>query len=82
MASDALVFAGTPGQLVERIAAWGELGYDGVRLRPARLTRDLEQIAEWVLPAFGRADAAGTTLRERLGFERPANRYTDEEAAA
>ena len=58
------------------------LGYDGVRLRPARLTRDLDQVAEWVLPAFDRADAAGTTLRERLGFERPANRYAVEETAA
>ena len=82
VASDALVFAGTPGQLVERIAAWGELGYDGVRLRPARLPRDLEQLADWVLPALGRPDASGTTLRERLGFERPANRYAVEETAA
>ncbi|MFC5789433.1 LLM class flavin-dependent oxidoreductase [Agromyces tardus] len=81
-ASDALIVAGTPEQLVERIAALTALGYDGVRLRPARLTRDLEQLAEWVLPAFERADAAGTTLRERLGFERPASRYAAEEVAA
>ena len=80
--SDALIFAGTPEALVEQIDAWTALGYDGVRLRPARLTRDLDQIAEWVLPAIDRADAAGATLRERLGFERPATRYTVEETAA
>ncbi|MFF2370690.1 LLM class flavin-dependent oxidoreductase [Agromyces sp. NPDC058110] len=76
LASDALVFAGTPEQLLERIDAWTALGYDGVRIRPARLPHDLEQLADWVLPALGRADAAGTTLRERLGFELPENRYT------
>lgn len=80
--SDALIFTGTPESLVERITAWTDLGYDGVRLRPARLTRDLEQLTDWVLPAFERADAAGTTLRERLGFERPANRYAAKETAA
>ena len=80
--SDALIFAGTPEALVEQIEAWTDLGYDGVRLRPARLTHDLDQIAEWVLPAFDRADAAGATLRERLGFERPDNRYAVEETAA
>lgn len=80
--SDALIFAGTPDALVERIEAWTTLGYDGVRLRPARLTRDLEHIATWVAPRFDRADAAGATLRERLGFERPANRYAAKETAA
>ena len=80
--SDALIFAGTPDALVDRIRAWTELGYDGVRLRPARLTRDLDQVAAWVLPAFDRADAASTTLRERLGFELPVNRYTAKETAA
>ncbi|SFR69470.1 Flavin-dependent oxidoreductase, luciferase family (includes alkanesulfonate monooxygenase SsuD and methylene tetrahydromethanopterin reductase) [Agromyces sp. CF514] len=76
LTSDALIFAGTPEQLLERIDAWTALGYDGVRIRPARLPRDLEQLADWVLPALPRADAAGTTLRERLGFELPENRYT------
>lgn len=80
--SDALIFAGTPEALVEVIGAWTALGYDGVRLRPARLTRDLEQIATWVAPEFARADAAGATLRERLGFERPASRYAAKEVAA
>ncbi|MET4156733.1 LLM class flavin-dependent oxidoreductase [Agromyces sp. PvR057] len=82
VASDALVFAGTPEQLLERIHAWTALGYDGVRIRPARLPRDLEQLADWVLPALGRSDAAGSTLRERLGFELPENRYTAAAAAA
>lgn len=80
--SDALIFAGIPEALVERIEAWTELGYDGVRLRPARLTRDLEQIATWVAPEFARADGAGATLRERLGFERPASRHAAKETAA
>ncbi|WP_395242556.1 LLM class flavin-dependent oxidoreductase [Agromyces sp. MMS24-K17] len=82
VASDALVFAGTPEQLLELIAAWGDAGYDGVRLRPARLPRDLEQIADWVVPGLDRPDAPGRTLRERLGFERPTNRHSHEEVAA
>ncbi|HEU0182418.1 MAG TPA: LLM class flavin-dependent oxidoreductase [Agromyces mariniharenae] len=82
VASDALVFAGTPDELVDRIVAWGALGYDGVRLRPARLPRDLEQLADWVLPALDRSAGSGATLRERLGFELPANRYAREDAAA
>ncbi|WP_394552662.1 LLM class flavin-dependent oxidoreductase [Agromyces sp. MMS24-JH15] len=82
VASDALVFAGTPDRLLELIAAWGDLGYDGVRLRPARLPRDLEQIADWIVPELHRADAPGRTLRDRLGFERPANRHTEQEVAA
>lgn len=81
VASDALVFAGTPEQLLERIDAWTAAGYDGVRVRPARLPRDLEQLADWVLPKLGRSDASGSTLRERLGFELPENRHTAGRAA-
>lgn len=82
LASDALVFAGTPDQLAEQIDAWTALGYAGVRLRPARLSRDLEQIADWVVPSLGRTDGSGDTLRERLGFEPAVNRYARNEEAA
>ncbi len=83
LASDATVFAGTPAQLLERIEAWTAAGYAGVRLRPARLPRDLEQLADWVLPALGRRDDAAATLRARLGFPEAITRHRTraEEAA-
>ncbi|UOQ90480.1 LLM class flavin-dependent oxidoreductase [Agromyces endophyticus] len=76
LTSDALVYAGTPAGLVERLDALGAAGYAGVRLRPARLPRDLEQLADWVLPALGRRAAPADTLRERLGLAPAVNRYT------
>ncbi|CAN5151508.1 LLM class flavin-dependent oxidoreductase [soil metagenome] len=79
--SDALLLAGTAADVAEQLLRWYDRGIDGVRLRPARLPRDLEEITENVVPllrAAGaldrRADAA--TLRERLGFGHPDNRYT------
>ncbi|NYD67301.1 LLM class flavin-dependent oxidoreductase [Agromyces atrinae] len=81
LASDALVFAGTPADLVDLLESWRAVGYTGFRLRPARLPDDLRQIVEHVRPRVA-APADAPTLRERLGFEPAANRYTDTEENA
>ncbi|TFV98052.1 LLM class flavin-dependent oxidoreductase [Leifsonia flava] len=85
LASDALIFAGTPDGLIDQLDAWTALGYDGFRLRPARLPHDLVAITEKVLPRLGREDAAasdGRTLRERLGFGRAENRHASTPASS
>lgn len=86
LASDALIFAGTAAQLRDQIESWTELGYEGFRLRPARLPHDLVAITEELLPLLERSTASteAATLRERLGFERAENRYakSKKEAAA
>lgn len=80
-ASDALIAATTADDLAARIAAWHDLGYDGVRLRPARLPDDLTRIGRDVLPileAAGRHRPArdGTTLRASLGLPQAESRFT------
>jgi alkanesulfonate monooxygenase SsuD/methylene tetrahydromethanopterin reductase-like flavin-dependent oxidoreductase (luciferase family) len=54
---------------------------DGVRLHPAVLDVDLEELAQQVLPELRRRGAlqpvlSGGTFRDLLGLERPENRYT------
>ncbi|WP_020668506.1 LLM class flavin-dependent oxidoreductase [Amycolatopsis nigrescens] len=77
----ALEFVGTPAGLAERLVEGaGTAGLDGFLLRPAVLPDDLRLVAEQVVPALRAAGAfrheyTGTTLRDHLGFERPANRY-------
>ncbi|TNM70244.1 LLM class flavin-dependent oxidoreductase [Streptomyces sp. NP160] len=83
--SDALVFAGTPGELADLALGWQEAGLDGLRLRPAVLPDDLVAITRGLVPELQRRGAfrlayAETTLRERLGLPRPANRYALEAA--
>lgn len=77
--SDALIIAGTPADVAEQLQHWWQGGLDGVRLRPARLPHDLERFANDVAPllAFGLTErpVSATSLRERLGLGRPANRY-------
>ncbi|MET0725834.1 MAG: LLM class flavin-dependent oxidoreductase [Leifsonia sp.] len=78
LVSDALVFAGSPDELHDRLDAWTALGYDGFRLRPARLPHDLVAITEKLLPRLERGTEANSemaTLRERLGFDRVTSRY-------
>lgn len=83
--SDTIVFGGTPAELAERLIAWQSLGYDGFRLRPATIPGDLRAITRAVVPllvdrnAFRTHDAP-RTLRESLGFTRPANRFTSARA--
>ncbi|TDD52916.1 LLM class flavin-dependent oxidoreductase [Kribbella antibiotica] len=66
---------------VEGLAAlvreWQTAGADGVHFRPASLEIDVPVIAEKLLPLLKvtAADRPGTTLRNRLGLSRPANRY-------
>lgn len=85
--SDALVFAGTPAELADLALEWSEAGLDGLRLRPAALPDDLRAVTRALVPELQRRGAfrtayAETTLRERFGLARPANRYapTDGEA--
>ena len=79
--SDALVFDGTPAELVDLIVRWQRLGLDGVRLRPAVNATDLPAIVDEVVPLLQRADLFrtayrdGETLRERLGLPVADNRY-------
>ena len=79
--SDALVFDGTPTELVDLLLRWQEFGIDGVRLRPAVNATDLPVIVNEVVPLlqqagrFRTAYADGETLRERLGLPITPNRY-------
>jgi len=80
--SDALVFVGTPPDLVEVMVAWRAEAIDGFRLRPGALPHDLEGITRRVVPLLQergifRRDYEETTLRERIGLLRPENRYAD-----
>ncbi|MEH3133265.1 MAG: LLM class flavin-dependent oxidoreductase [Mycolicibacterium neoaurum] len=78
--SDAKVFVGTPAQLADLLGQWDTAGADGFRLRPAALPDDLHQITGGLVPELQRRGAFrdsydGSTLRERFGLSRPANRY-------
>jgi alkanesulfonate monooxygenase SsuD/methylene tetrahydromethanopterin reductase-like flavin-dependent oxidoreductase (luciferase family) len=78
--SDALSFTGTPDELADLIEGWHALGVDGFRLRPAVNGVDLPAIVEDLVPRLQRREVfrrayADTTLRERLGLDRPASRY-------
>ena len=75
-----------PGELADQVAAAQRAGADGVRLRPARLPRDLEWIAEALLPELRRREliasppapkpsAASPTLRQRFGLTEATNRF-------
>ena len=80
-ASDALVLAGSPGEVAGQLEHWAGLGLHGVRLRPARLPRDLERFAADVAPLLAGAGlldrpAGASSLRERLGLAQPASRYS------
>ena len=79
--SDALVFDGTPTELVELLVRWQRLGVDGVRLRPAVNATDLPAIVDEVVPLLQKAGKFRTayrdseTLRQRLGLAVADNRY-------
>ena len=79
--SDALVFAGSATDLVDRLLEWQRLGIDGARLRPAVNAADLPVIVDEVVPLLQRAGRFrsgyrdGETLRERLGLPIAPNRY-------
>lgn len=79
--SDALVFDGTPTELVDLLLRWQGHGVEGVRLRPAVNATDLRVIVDEVVPLlqqagrFRTAYKDGETLRERLGLPIAENRY-------
>jgi alkanesulfonate monooxygenase SsuD/methylene tetrahydromethanopterin reductase-like flavin-dependent oxidoreductase (luciferase family) len=78
--SDAVIFAGTPAQLADRLIDWAGAGLTGFRLRPAALPHDLEQITDQLVPELQRrgafrAEYEADTLRGLLGLPRPVNRY-------
>ena len=79
--SDALVFDGTPTELVDLIVAWRQSGIEGIRLRPAVNATDLPAIVDEVVPTLQRAGLFrtayddGETLRDRLGLPVAVNRY-------
>lgn len=79
--SDALVWGGSPAELVELLLDWQRLGVDGVRLRPAVNAVDLPAIVDEVVPLlqharkFRPAYRDGETLRERLGLPVAPSRY-------
>lgn len=80
LASDALVFAGTPAGLADLLQEWHASGLTGFRLRPAVLGHDLDQIVDGLVPELQRRGAfrtayAASTLRGHLGLARPANRF-------
>ncbi|MFE5837751.1 LLM class flavin-dependent oxidoreductase [Arthrobacter sp. NPDC056493] len=72
-------FAGTAAELTELLASILETA-DGVRLHPAVLDVDLEELAQLVLPALRRRGVLapqqpGCTFRDLLGLQRPSSRY-------
>ena len=79
--SDALVFGGSPTQLVDMLLQWQRLGLDGARLRPAINATDLPVIVDEVVPVLQQAGrfrtgyTDGETLRQRLGLAVAPNRY-------
>ncbi len=89
LSSDALVVAGTPAALAERLLDGQCHGLDGFRLRPARLPADLDAIADALVPALEAAGVRpasaasagdGATLRDALGLVRPDNLFTTQAA--
>ncbi|MFC4591393.1 LLM class flavin-dependent oxidoreductase [Sphaerisporangium corydalis] len=80
LASDALVFTGTPERLADLLLDWRAAGLSGYRLRPGTLPHDLTAITRGLVPALQARGAfrgayETTVLRERLGLPRPAGRY-------
>ncbi|GAA4773033.1 LLM class flavin-dependent oxidoreductase [Microbacterium gilvum] len=74
-----LRWAGDAHGLAALVARLAEVS-DGVRLHPAVLDVDLEELGRLVLPALRRtigfrSPVAGATLRETLGLAKPANRF-------
>jgi alkanesulfonate monooxygenase SsuD/methylene tetrahydromethanopterin reductase-like flavin-dependent oxidoreductase (luciferase family) len=78
--SDALVYSGTPTELVDLFEAWHAVGIEGFRLRPATIPADFDAITHEVVAEL--ADRSlrppsyqEQTLRARLGLRRPENRF-------
>jgi hypothetical protein len=79
-------FVGTAAGLTELLAVLLETA-GGVRLHPAVLDVELEELAQLVLPALRRRGLLapvrpGVSFRELLGLRRPASRYAAVQPAA
>ncbi|MEV8374403.1 LLM class flavin-dependent oxidoreductase [Kribbella sp. NPDC056861] len=74
-------YVGGVDGLADLIGEWQAAGVDGVHLRPASLELDVPVIAERLVPLLRERELVGpvveraTSLRNRLGLKRPANRY-------
>jgi alkanesulfonate monooxygenase SsuD/methylene tetrahydromethanopterin reductase-like flavin-dependent oxidoreductase (luciferase family) len=71
--TDTGIYAGSAAAIADRIEAWRELGYAGVRLRPATLPDDLDAIARDLAPELRRRGLArdaydADSLRGLLGL--------------
>ena len=85
-------FTGTAAELVELLAgllspAGGQAAADGIRLHPAVLDTELEELSRLVLPELRRRGILApverdATLREQLGLARPASRYASDASPA
>jgi len=85
-------FTGTAAELVELLAgllspAGGQAAADGIRLHPAVLDTELEELSRLVLPELRRRGILApverdATLREQLGLARPASRYSSDASPA
>ncbi|ALM86498.1 LLM class flavin-dependent oxidoreductase [Bordetella sp. N] len=80
--ADGAYYVGTPDTLAARIVDFKARGYDGVRVHPRHLARDLAAIDHAVLPRLRDAgllpengNAPGVSLRQRLGLAPALNRY-------
>ncbi|WP_265522383.1 LLM class flavin-dependent oxidoreductase [Oerskovia flava] len=79
--TDSLTHVGTARDLAATVEEWTEGGSaDGFHLRPSSLSTDLDAIVDQVVPLLQSAEIfrreyPGTTLRQTLGLERPANRF-------
>jgi len=71
--TDARILTGSAADVAVVVAAWTDLGYDGVRFRPAVLPDDLDALVDDVLPELRARGLARTaydapTLRGLLGL--------------
>lgn len=78
--SDALVFSGTPAQLVDLLEEWHAAGIEGFRLRPGAIPDDFDAITHEVVAELSDrslrpSSYQESTLRARLRLMRPENRY-------
>ncbi|WP_437882338.1 LLM class flavin-dependent oxidoreductase [Pseudomonas sp. LRF_L74] len=79
---------GTAGELVDQLQHWFEAGAaDGFNIMPPWLPGGLDDILELVVPELRRRGLfrqryGGSTLREHLGLDRPANGFAHGEARA
>ena len=83
-----LTLIGTPSEIADTLQSYLEgAGSDGFALMPHYLPGNLDDFVELVVPELQRRGLLRTgyadgTLREMLGLERPASRYTQRNAGA